>query len=466
MSDARNQTFSLRITTLTPVHIGTGARLAADLDFYAADDATWVLDADVALDLALQRWEGRRPTPDDLRRQLEAEEERLQRRIERNKQAIKEFDERPPKDPAKREQQEQRLRQEVAEIKERRAELARRRAELEAPGETGGVMALPDVLLKNSGFDDLIKAELLTLDDLRAGVAVAGRPLTRYRLAGRPAANEIYEQIKDVADRLYLPGASLKGAIRSALLWEAVAGKAALLRNIGDGKKTAGNTLEQTVFLGEPGRKMNPTVRDVLRALRVGDSAPLAVAPALLEVAILNSASQKETRLAVEALPPGVELRATLQLERYPFVNQEARRALDFGDWSARLAPEALAGACRGRAAALIAGEREYFARHAEAAEIARFYAELAERLAGLGPRSFLLPLGWGAGWRSKTLDDRLRGDGEADRPFADLVQRFKLKTHKSAAFRPGDRFPQTRKAALAGGRPWRPLGWIAVDIQ
>jgi hypothetical protein len=63
---------------------------------------------------------------------------------------------------------------------------------------------------------------------------------------------------------------------------------------------------------------MNDTVRDVLRALHVGDSAPATVAPDLLTVRIYRSRSATAP-IAVEALPEGVELRATLQVERYPF---------------------------------------------------------------------------------------------------------------------------------------------------
>lgn len=464
MSDMRNQVFTLRITVLTPVHIGAGRRLVANLDFYSADDATWVLDSDVALDLALRRWEERQPTLEERRRQLDEEEERLKRRIELNKQQIREFDERPPRDPQQRQQREQRLRQEAGAIREKQAELARRRAELEA-GDGAARLEAPDILLKSSGFADLIKADLLTLDDLRNGVMWEGRPLVRYRLTASTGAEEIYEQIKDAADRPYLPGASLKGAIRSALLWDAT-GDMELFDHIGDNRERADDAIERRVFLGKPGRpRMNNTLRDVLRTLHIGDSAPIDVSPMLLEVAIFNSASKKQARLAVEALPPGAELRATMQIERYPFVNREAREALDFGAWGERLAPAALAAACRRRAAALIAGERAFFAKQSGGAEIERFYTELEGRLRGLEPEAFLLPVGWGAGWRSKTLDTRLHVEGQVNARFAEVVRRFELKADKSRSFRPGGLFPQTRKVVMAGGRPWRPLGWVVVSV-
>lgn len=167
-----------------------------------------------------------------------------------------------------------------------------------------------------------------------------------------------------------------------------------LFDHIGDHEKRADDAIEQRVFLGKPGRpRMNNPLRDVLRTLHIGDSAPIDVSPMLLEVAIFNSASKKQTPLAVEALPPGAELRATMQIERYPFVNSGARRELDFGTWGERLAPAALAAACRRRAAALIAGERAFFAEQSGGAEIERFYTELEGRRKGLEPESFLLPV-------------------------------------------------------------------------
>jgi len=470
----RNRVFTLQITALTPLHIGTGTRLAADLDYYADGATTYMLDSDVALELALQRWEADRLSPDEQRRQAEAaldeDAARLLRRRERNVREIEAFPTSPPQDRRKLlqwEQQQEKLRSEAGEVRAAMAQLKARRAAL-ANQVFADSAGLPDALVGGSGFADLLKTDLLTLADIRARADVGGRPLVRYALDGRPAAGEIFEQIKDVADHMYLPGSSLKGAIRSALAWDLAPNRAAreLMALTGGGEKTADNKIEEQIFLGRDLRRMNATVRDVMRTLHVADSAPLAATPELLSVAIFRSASQRNARLAVEAIPAGAALRATLQVERYPFESAEARKVLEFGDWQARLAPEALAAACRRRAEALIAGEQAYFARFPEAAELVRFYKDLRDTLTALEPRSFVLPVGWGAGWRSKTLDDRLRGEGDADAPFVEAVRRFKLKKHKSPGFEPGGSFPDTRKLAMAGERPARPLGWLQVAIS
>jgi len=465
----RNRVFPLTITALAPVHIDSGTRLAPDLDYAVDNEHTYVVDSDVALELVVSRWEAAQPAPEELyqaqRATLGADEERLRRRREQQMQRVEQFEQSPPKDPRKRQEQETRLRVEAEQIKGLRAQLKARAAELDAAS-VPAAAPFPDAILHNSGLADLLKTGWLTLNDMRAGVAHNDRPLVRYVLGGRPATGELYEQIKDIADRLYLPGSSLKGALRSALAWDIAASLVPVAHQKISQRsaKMADDEIEQAIFLGHDLRRMNSTVRDVLRTLHVGDSAPADGAPALLAVRVFRSSSVKAP-LAVEAIPAGASFHATLQIERYPFESAEARRVLDFGPWQARLAPEALADTCRRRAAALIAGERTFFERFPEAAEVSRFYEELRERLAGLGPQSFMLPVGWGAGWRSKTLDDRLRGEGAADEDFATAVQRFNLKKHKSAAFRAGGSFPDTRKLALNGERPWRPLGWLQITI-
>lgn len=462
----RNRIIPLHITLLAPLHIDTGARLMNDIDYYTHDDRSYIIDSDVALELALQRWSADRPSAEERRRQAEAqleeEEQRLQRRRARNKSDIERFEESPRRDRRTHEQQEQKLITEANAIKAKQAELKARRAALASQEEQEDSL-LPEQLVNSSRFSDLFAAELLRPSDLHNG-----RPLVRYALDGAPTTDEIYAQVKDGMDRPYLPGSSLKGAIRSTLAWDRVdqqdvLGKVELQR----GAKATDDRIDEALFLGRTSQqqRMNSTVRDVMRLLRISDSTPLATPPTLLQVAMLGSSSQRNTRLAVEAMPEGAEVRATLQIERYGLESSVARRVIDFSDWRDRFTPEALAASCRRRAAALIRDEQDYFASFPQAAELTRFYDQLASQLTNLDARSCMLPVGWGAGWRSKTLDDRLRGVGADDQLFADIVHRFRLKKHKSDTFRPGMRFPDSRKVVLFGGRPARPLGWVRISF-
>jgi len=469
MALSGNQVVPLTMTTLTPLHIGTGSRLAANLDYYVDGETTFVVDIDAALDLVIDAWQAsREPYEEKLRRyhaELEQEAERIRRADESLRRQIMHFEEHPPRRKEEYERQEKRFREEALRLKERKRQLEERRAHPPQPDE--GSDLLPPQLIAGSTLDQLIDGGLLPITQLRERATVNGRALVRYAMRGRPASGDIYEQIKDVADQMYLPGSSLKGAIRSALAWDAAHTlEAATLQAASQGNpKTADDALEKRIFAGSAKRRMNDTVRDVLRALHVGDSAPTTVAPDLLTVHIYRSRSATAP-IAVEALPEGVELRAMLQIERYPFESQVARRMIDFGDWRRRLAPAELAAACRRRAARLIEGELAFFSRQTDAVEVTRFYTSLRQRLEQADRFTFPLPLGWGAGWRAKTLDDRLRDSPERDTVFAGLVRRHRLKKHKSEMFKPGDPFPDTRKIIVRGNMPWRPMGWIEVRLH
>ena len=422
MALSGNQVVPLTITTLTPLHIGTGSRLAANLDYYVDGETTFVVDIDAALDLVIDAWQAsREPYEEKLRRyhaELEQEAERIRRADESLRRQIRHFEEHPPRRREEYERQEKRFREEALRLKERKRQLEERRAHPPQPDEEGDL--LPPQLIAGSTLDQLIDGGLLPITQVRERATVNGRALVRYAMRGRPATGDIYEQIKDVADRMYLPGSSLKGAIRSALAWDAAHNleTATLQPALQGNPKMADDALERRVFAGSARRRMNDTVRDVLRALHVGDSAPATVAPDLLTVRIYRSRSATAP-IAVEALPEGVELRATLQVERYPFESQVARDVIDFGDWRQRLAPAELAAACRRRAARLIEGELAFFNRQTDAVEVTRFYTGLRRRLEQADRCTFLLPLGWGAGWRAKTLDDRLRDSQERDQVFA-----------------------------------------------
>ncbi|NNJ13350.1 type III-A CRISPR-associated RAMP protein Csm5 [Chloroflexales bacterium ZM16-3] len=472
MMNPVNRVFPLTITTLSPLHIDSGTRMAGDVDFYSDGDTTYVLNSDVALDLVARRWEETQLPYDQILSKWQADLDTDAQKIERFDQGLRkriaQFEANTPRDPHKRNQMIQHFREERAQVKERRRLLEERRA---SPPDQPVDEGLPPELLNSSGFSDLLVTKLITLDDLRGRAALDDRPLVRYVIAGRPkvahSQAEIYEQIKDVADRPYIPGSSLKGALRSALAWAYAKDLAPqFFQNLSrEGQKAADNKIEAELFYGKDGpgprRVGNAVLRDVLRGLHVGDSTPSAGGLELLNVQIYPKGSP----VAVEAIPANTQLRATLQIERYMFESAIARQVLTFDPWQQRLAPETLAASCRQRAAALIAGDREFYT--SQAAEVARFYKELDDQLAGLGPRSFLLPVGWGAGWRSKTLNDRLRADDQREQEFVEVVKRYNLRKNraKSDRFSPGDLFPATRKLIYQGNRPHRPLGWLMVEI-
>lgn len=463
-----NHVYRLRIETLSPLCVLSGTRLYEEVDFYIDDKTTYVINSDAALELALQRWLERQPSPEQRQAELAAREEKLQQRRQRNIAEIQRFEQSPPRDPRKAEKEQQRLMTEAQKIKEGFERLRKEQAEFAATGGAGPVV--PPELLRNSGVSDLLKSNLLSTADF-----AAGSPIVRYAYAGRPEVksgrSEILACVKDPAGRLYLPGSSLKGALRSALAWGLAPERAAEpLSNYADERdnRRAARSIEQAIFYGrklrDDRRVSHHLLRDVMRTVHVSDSQPLAQSPALLQVRVFPRGSP----IAVEAIPTGVTLMATLHIEQYPFTDSTARAVIDFGDWAQRLQPAALAAIARQRAQALIEGELAFFRQRTDAAELSRFYDQLAARLAQLdGTTAFLLPLGWGSGWRAKTLDDRLRGE-QREQTFVAAVKQYNMKLNRfrSQRFQAGDLFPATRKVIMRNRQPWLPLGWVWVTIE
>jgi len=123
--------YDVTVTTLTPLHIGTGADLWLDFDYVLHDNRTWRIDENALLELKAESGQST---------------------------YYKILQNRPP-----------------AELLDARTDFA------------------PD------------------------------RPWFRYVLPGQPRAkgtgSQLREQIKDAHDQPYLPGSSLKGALRTALAW-------------------------------------------------------------------------------------------------------------------------------------------------------------------------------------------------------------------------------------------------------
>ena len=110
-----------------------------------------------------------------------------------------------------------------------------------------------------------------------------GSPLVRYTVQGSTSIEQIHEQIKDVHGCCYLPGSSLKGALRTGLLAHAALSGGLEEAEVNyrqgrDGnfvKEFAAENFERTLF--RP-LKNDPN-HDLLRTLHVFDSQPMPAIP-------------------------------------------------------------------------------------------------------------------------------------------------------------------------------------------
>jgi len=301
-------------------------------------------------------------------------------------------------------------------------------------------------------------AELLA----EADFADPHSPLFRYVMQGRPftrtAGAQVQEQIKDVYDRLYLPGSSLKGALRTVLAWGIYASQRQKpdLSKLKRSRSWASQSLEQDLF----GRSPN---YDWLRALHVEDTQPLDPEGhlALRTVRIYPTETRDSPGLNVdvEAVGQGTVFQTAFTVDEYGFGADVVRK---LGWEGKRRWIERLPTLAREHARQRLLSEAEYYGKRNGPRDAMRFYDQLINTWSELPDNELIVQIGWGAGWESKTLGSGLlRTD---DRAFERLLDQYRMT--KGQGRRPGDLFPKSRHLILRNGRPSEPLGWVRMRLE
>lgn len=284
-------------------------------------------------------------------------------------------------------------------------------------------------------------------------------PYFRYVLEGTPRSGaegaQLREQFKDAFDRPYLPGTSLKGALRTALAWHAW-GERRLRPDagrLGRSPKWAGQSLEQQLLGRDPNH-------DLLRALQVGDSATVAADRLMIVNArVLTRGGNLGSPIELEALRPDTQFELTLKIDQALFSTwaQKAELPRTGRNWLTELAQTVQA-----HSAARIRSEMEWFGQIREAAQIHGLYQRL-ERVKP-GGQQCLIQLGWGTGWEDKTFGSRLQVDSQF---MERIIRDYRLARGRRQI---GDRFPKSRRVAAGfrGGEeyPATPLGWALMEME
>lgn len=244
---------------------------------------------------------------------------------------------------------------------------------------------------------------------------------------------------RDPGGAPYIPGSTIKGALRTAVLADAVAGdpslQAALESAATDARPSdrwAAQRLEGRTFQTArypAGHRATDVHRDLWRFVTVGDSEPLDPEDvAVAEVQVWNlradGSPYVKARLYVECLRPGAEARFGLRVDR---------PALAAAGAGGGLSEEGLVAAARAWAARVWEGERPVWS--GLPAEVRDFYSQAP---AGLR-------VAWGSGWQALGVG----------RLLPEPLQR-----HVAPRVREGLPYPKTRKLALLGDHGPLPLGW------
>lgn len=290
--------------------------------------------------------------------------------------------------------------------------------------------------------------QLLKAEDLRDG-----SPYVRYWLPGQPAGQELREAVKNAADHPYIPGTSLKGALRTVLAWHAWEEQKLTLESVRLERdpKFAARPLEAKVFAGDAKLEDFPH-RDMFRGLRVSDSQPQS--PRCLEVVQVRVWSQKgpQVPIWVEAIQAGTEFTTTITIDETLFSSWAGQEKLLHRKWFDQIPEVAWK-----RANQLLKSQQFFWtqARYFRDAMGSLVVALTQHKQSSPG---FPLCLGFGVGWEGMTLGPLLKGDTQWPRVFADYkVGRKGTKPEE---------FPRSRRAVVVQDRPANLLGWVWVEWE
>ena len=283
-----------------------------------------------------------------------------------------------------------------------------------------------------------------------AGVDVAGvLPLvTAYEVSARAGApmGEVRPFLRDPSGLPYLPGSTIKGALRTGMLAEELRSNGALRRVLAhaagqsrSSSRNAAREVERGAFARARYSRHAGTTQqlDLWRFVLVGDSPPIRaqdVAVLAVQVWNLRRDGSPYIKLSVyaECLLPGVEVRFPLRLD------EPGLRAANLQ--GAKLAPEGIVGSAARWARSVWEDEAATLEGLGLTTRLAPFYGETP---AGIR-------LGWGCGWHSLGVG-RLVPD--------DLQRRL---ASRSAEGLP---FPKTRKIAMVAPIGSMPLGWADLAL-
>ncbi len=309
--------------------------------------------------------------------------------------------------------------------------------------------------------------------------------LSTYNLlcAQSPETTEIREAIKSVGNRPYIPGSSIKGAIRTALLSDLINsdeneqllnGSAThLKREIDKGSRayrrneTPAKRVEAMAFGKDPNH-------DLLRTLQISDTEPLESDALAIETAwtvALNQNNELEQKIegnteyknCVEVIQGVKALTFTLKIDDLLFRDRE-KEHLNFSNLQEKTLRE-VADVCQFESKVLMQDEQNFFEDYSYT-EIANLYDKFIALNDSLTDGAFMLQIGWGTGYLSNTVTSSFTQGDDAPVDMMKFRERYRLGRSRSNQRHPYDtrEFPKTRRILYRGQNPIAPLGWVKIS--
>ncbi len=270
---------------------------------------------------------------------------------------------------------------------------------------------------------------------------------------------DLLASIKDGNRLAYIPGSSIKGALRTAILWERIKNS----RDKRDAISAVRSVLETSDSRRKRAQAAKPLERlllgkdpnhDHLRALRVSDSDPIPLGSLeIVNVELLSLAGdtlRMKMALSMEAIKPSTETGVTIDLNEFLFDNA-SKLGMKVDDL------RELEKVTRSYLRDYVRSEVEFFSKYSYPVpnrtydysatdRTLDFYNKiltLTEKRGGM-----VLRIGWGGGWHGMTVA----------RLFPDLLDAMRREFRLGRPNVP--EFPKTRRlAALEEDR--LPMGWV-----
>lgn len=266
---------------------------------------------------------------------------------------------------------------------------------------------------------------------------------------------------KDVFNQPYIPGSSIKGAIRTAIAWKLQS----FLQSLGkapkiclDGKRASADDKLMGDLLGRDPH------HDLLRSLQVGDTDSVTPEGGLnvcLATVYTLSNLGKQMRLFskgnrfrswVETLRPKTCLKGTLRLDDFLLAPQQDEELKFQGKG---ILVENFFLYCNAFAQKVIANECEFYGTYG-VPEVKEFYEGLQETSSELsGKQECLLQISWGAGWLSKTIGVALTPE-----------ELESIRAQYGLGRKGVEIFPKSRRLVEIDGVPVMPLGWVKLKLD
>lgn len=338
---------------------------------------------------------------------------------------------------------------------------------------------------ENEDLKQLVDLEP-SIEDLMeaAGVKLPGKSyILKSFGSGSLPDKELRPFIKTAFFQPYIPGSSLKGAIRTALFSEQI-------EQAADSKKQAFNDITTAHKRGKkppknPSEKMNAQVfssaaphprensnYDFLRVLHLGDSHFSTQNLMVADVRWFNltqrgGAWKKSWKdmgsrrnidqwrdahgVFTEALMPGSQTQVAIQWDEFLLSEFPQKEVLHWQDLPDFVGFDKLKVLMNAHALKLLADDIKFFSEY-HADEIVAKCKALQKQIEQESDAMFIR-LGWGSGWEAMT------GDWMTEEEVASVRAAYGNKMGKPGV----DIFPKTRRLAVSGGQPCVPFGWIKV---